>query len=39
LIAEAIYKVNVALLDTAIDDFPEISEEIEADLDQHGRYL
>jgi hypothetical protein len=31
--------VNVALLDTAIDDFPEISEEIEADLDQYGRYL
>lgn len=39
LIAEAIYKVNVALLDTAINNYPEIQNDIEESINRYGRYL
>lgn len=39
LVTEAMHKVGVALIDTATEDFPEIREEIESDIDRYGRVL
>jgi hypothetical protein len=36
-IASAIDAINQALLDPALAEFPELSQEVEASLKQHGR--
>ena len=38
-VGEAIDKINVALINTAISEFPELNEEIESSLEKYGKYL
>jgi hypothetical protein len=38
-VASAVDMINQALIDPALQEFPELSDEVEQSLRQHGRYV